>query len=148
MHPALAFAAAAVAKAGFWLWLGGIAADPLAEDARKEFLDKAESVLRKLALLERLPAPEKLQSLREDIEILRSRESMGWEETYEFMAANRIMNFIGWERTKGATFGIGRLMRNGTEALGTYAEKKSNEAVDTIFGPRPNSDPPHDNRAP
>jgi hypothetical protein len=141
MHPVVALAAAGIAKVAFMGWAGGVAADPLAEDARKEFLDRAETVLKKLAILEQLPLPEDLKSLREDLELLHSRLDMGWEKTYEVAAAKRIMNFLVWERTKGATFGIGRVLYNVGDAFGGYLDKKRDQVLDAVFGPkRPDPD--------
>lgn len=85
---------AAVIKVTAAGYVAHIAIDPTAETTRKDLLGHTKRVIEKLQEIGRAPADAQLQSLHEDLRVLKRGVSMGWRERYEIGAAARVSYFV------------------------------------------------------
>ena len=115
----LGILAAATIKGGSFIWAASIFTSPLSEHRRRQLLDHAETVLKKLEEVGPSPHSAKLASMRRDLALIRANVARGWTKPNEFRAASRVTNFMAWQHTRCAFAGIGELLRNTSGALDT-----------------------------
>lgn len=106
-------------------WLVSIATSPTAIGSRKRFLEHTEEAVKNLLDLGQSPEPAQLESLKNDLALLRVNLKEGWAETDVFIASCRIAVWKFGAHSRGAITGFGALAGNVT-----------NSAVDAAF-PKP-----------
>jgi hypothetical protein len=137
--------AAVALKGGSFIWGASVSTSPLSEERRRHLLDHVETILKKLDEAGRSPGAATVASVRHDLALLRENVAKGWTKPHEFRAATRVINFMGWEHTKGAFAGVGELLRNSSgsfdKVYGDWFGKRKQPAPKRAI--EPPQDKPH-----
>ena|SRR5689334_22214968 len=109
--PLVIVSVAVAAKAASSIWFSSRATSPLSEGWRREFLYRSRVAVEKLERLN-LASPEKVASLRADLNLLKEHVAEGWSDTTLFDAATRVSWSMGFNHTVTGVKGVATLVSN------------------------------------